>query len=99
MVRRALILSLLAGGLLGQGVPEDPVAKARALRAAPGDLPPVPRGVVEPPPLPPPETHPKDLKGAARRGARTSARKGKAAKGKASTKGKASAKGHARRKR
>lgn len=98
MVRRALIVSLLAGGLFGQGVPDDPVAKARALRTAPGDLPPVPRGVVEPPPLPPPETHPKDLRGAARRAARNKSRKGKSAKGKATGKSKTAAKGHARRK-
>jgi hypothetical protein len=90
MVRRAVLVSLLAGGLFGQGVPEDPVAKARALRTNPGDLPPVPRGVVEPPPLPPPETHPKDLKGARR--SRSKTRRGK------STKGKATSKGHARRK-
>ncbi len=80
MVRRALILTLLTGGLVGQGVPDDPVAKARAMRTAPGDLPPVPRGVVEPPPLPPPETHPKDLRGAARRSARGKAKKGKSSR-------------------
>jgi len=54
---------------------EDPVLRARAQRAsaqgiAEGDLPPVPRGIVEPPPLPPPEAHVKD------------SRKGKKAKGK-----------------
>jgi hypothetical protein len=92
MVRRALLVSLLAGGLVGQGVPDDPVAKARALRTNPGDLPPVPRGVVEPPPLPPPETHPKDLRGAKRRMARSKGRKGKGGQGKTSSKG------HARRK-
>ncbi|MBI4913260.1 MAG: hypothetical protein HY823_11020 [Acidobacteria bacterium] len=59
-------------------VPEgDPVVQARAQRAAAlnipeDDLPPVPRGIVEPPPLPPPEIHPKDL----RRGRRGGARKG-----------------------
>ncbi|HZU53761.1 MAG TPA: hypothetical protein VFF77_07680, partial [Holophagaceae bacterium] len=47
---------------------DDPVVKARANRAlAQGiderDLPPVPRSLVEPPPLPPPETHPKDMPG------------------------------------
>ncbi len=47
---------------------EDPVLKARATRAAAQgiderDLPPMPKALVEPPPLPPPETHPKDLPG------------------------------------
>lgn len=46
----------------------DPVVKARQARAAAQgiderDLPPVPRTLVEPPPLPPPETHPKDMPG------------------------------------
>lgn len=83
----------LAMGLLGaQQVPEDPVMKARAERAqsqgiSEGDLPPVPRGITEPPPLPPPELHVKD----ARRG--KSARKPKKAKGKgASAKAKTPAK-------
>lgn len=80
MIRRTLTLTLLAAGLLGQGLPEDPVAKARSHRADPGDLPPVPRGVVEPPPLPAPETHPKDLRGARR------ASKGRVVKGKSTRK-------------
>ncbi len=45
---------------------EDPVMKARAQRAQTGgdqDLPPVPRVVLEPPPLPPPEVHIKDTRG------------------------------------
>lgn len=47
---------------------EDPVLKARASRAAAQgiderDLPPMPKALVEPPPLPPPETHPKDMPG------------------------------------
>ncbi len=47
---------------------EDPVLKARATRAAAQgiderDLPPMPKTLVEPPPLPPPETHPKDMPG------------------------------------
>ena len=77
MVRgRAALMSLLATGLVAQALPqEDPVLKARAQRASlSGDLPPVPRGVVEPPPLPPPETHPKDLRGA-RRGKATKAKR------------------------
>ncbi len=69
MPRRAVFISALALGLVatarGQ---EDPVLRARAQRAAAlgvpdGDLPPLPKGVVEPPPLPPPETHVKDTRG------------------------------------
>ncbi|HJV22338.1 MAG TPA: hypothetical protein VJ570_06565 [Holophagaceae bacterium] len=68
MVRRhTAVITLLATGLVAQALPqEDPVMRARAQRAAlslEGDLPPVPRGVIEPPPLPPPDTHPKDLRG------------------------------------
>ncbi len=68
MPRRAFVISALALGLVatarGQ---EDPVLKARAQRSAAlgipdGDLPPLPKGVVEPPPLPPPETHVKDTR-------------------------------------
>lgn len=86
MVRRTALISLLATGLVAQALPqEDPVMRARAQRTATsGDLPPVPRGVVEPPPLPPPETHPKDLRGA-RRAKASKARKG-APKGKVSKK-------------
>lgn len=53
---------------LAAPVPEgDPVLAARASRAAAqgvsvDDLPAVPRGILEPPPLPPPEIHPKDLR-------------------------------------
>jgi hypothetical protein len=60
------VLTLTVGCFLGaQALTEDPVVKARLQRAqAQGieesDLPPVPRGVVEPPPLPPPEIHAKD---------------------------------------
>ncbi|HJW33636.1 MAG TPA: hypothetical protein VJ505_09760 [Holophagaceae bacterium] len=68
MVRRHVsFITLLATGLVAQTLPqEDPVMRARAQRAAlslEGDLPPVPKGVIEPPPLPPPDTHPKDLRG------------------------------------
>ncbi len=45
---------------------DDPVMKIRAQRAQAGgdqDLPPVPRAVLEPPPLPPPEVHIKDTRG------------------------------------
>jgi len=76
MPRRVLFISSLALSLVAAAKPqEDPVLRARAQRAsaqgiAEGDLPPVPRGIVEPPPLPPPEAHVKD------------SRKGKKAKGK-----------------
>ncbi|WP_257306793.1 hypothetical protein [Geothrix campi] len=76
MPRRVLFISSLALGLVAAPRPqEDPVMKARAQRASAqgiseGDLPPVPRGIIEPPPLPPPEAHVKDT------------RKGKRAKGK-----------------
>lgn len=60
--------TLAAFGLLSAQAPEDPVLKARSQRGlsanlTDSDLPPVPRGVTEPPPLPPPETHVKDMRG------------------------------------
>ena len=64
-------LMLAVGCFLGAQAPtDDPVMKARLQRSqAQGideaDLPPVPRTVTEPPPLPPPETHAKDLPHAA----------------------------------
>lgn len=77
---RMLLTSALFGPLAfgfqapGQGSPEDPVMRVRAQRAAAqgiaeADLPPVPKGIVEPPPLPSPEIHPRDTRGykAARR--------------------------------
>lgn len=74
-------------GMSGPPVADgDPVVAARAQRAASlglavDDLPPVPRAIVEPPPLPPPEIHPKDLR--PRRGVRSAgSRKTKAAAGK-----------------
>jgi hypothetical protein len=76
MPRRVLFISSLALGLAASTqAQEDPVLRARAQRASAqgisdGDLPPVPRGIVEPPPLPPPEVHVKD------------SRKGRKAKGK-----------------
>jgi hypothetical protein len=90
---RRLISSLLLSPIVFQvvalGAQEDPVMKARALRAqAQGiserDLPPVPRGVVEPPPLPPPENHVRDTPGyhRSKKGRRATRRgKGKAGKG------------------
>ncbi len=68
-LRKASVLTLLLGSyILTAQVPGDPVMKARSERAqaqgiGEGDLPPVPRGIVEPPPLPPPETHVKDTRG------------------------------------
>lgn len=89
---KTLSLLLLTGSLLGaQSLLDDPVMKARAQRAqAQGineaDLPPMPRSVTEPPPLPPPEIHLKDTRGGraakSQRKAKTAALKGKgAAKG------------------
>lgn len=85
MPRRVFLISSLALSLLASAqAQEDPVLRARAQRAsaqgiADGDLPPVPRGIVEPPPLPPPEAHVKD----ARKGRKA---KAKAKKGKTATK-------------
>ncbi len=85
MPRRVLFISSLALSLVASTAPqEDPVLRARAKRAASqgvseGDLPPVPRGIVEPPPLPPPEAHVKD----SRKGRKA---KGKVKKGKAGVK-------------
>ena len=90
MPRRALFISSLALCLVASTqAQEDPVLRARAQRASAlgiseGDLPPVPRGIVEPPPLPPPESHVKDTrrsrreKGKSRKG-RSGARKSKSA--------------------
>lgn len=85
MPRRVLFISSLALGLVASPrAQEDPVMKARAQRASAqgisdGDLPPVPRGIIEPPPLPPPEAHVKDLRKARRSKARATRKKGKAA--------------------
>ena len=60
----ALMAFLVTG--LTAGPQEDPVMRARAQRGTlgnPGDLPPVPQAVLEPPPLPPPEQHVKDTRG------------------------------------
>ncbi len=67
-VKRLSLLVVTCSLLGAQSLPEDPVMKARTLRAqAQGineaDLPPVPRSVLEPPPLPPPEVHRKDSRG------------------------------------
>lgn len=60
---RSLGVLLVMAGLLSGQVPfQDPVLKAQAERGQP-NLPPVPRGIQVPPPLPPPETHVKDTPG------------------------------------
>jgi hypothetical protein len=92
MPRRALFISSLALSLVASTqAQEDPVLRARAQRAsalgiAEGDLPPVPRGIVEPPPLPPPEAHVKDTRRSRRVKAKVRKGKGgsKRAKGAAS---------------
>ncbi len=77
MARRVLFISSLAFCLVASGqAPQDPVMKVRAQRAAAqgvddGDLPALPRGIVEPPPLPPPEAHVRDT----RKGRKASRRK------------------------
>ena len=100
MPRRVLFISTLALCLVASAQPqEDPVLRARAQRAsaqglADGDLPPVPRGIIEPPPLPPPEAHVKDSRKASR--AKAKDRKGKATKKRghsAATKAKTTVKG------
>ena len=103
MPRRVLFISSLALSLVAAPrAQEDPVLRARAQRAsaqgiAEGDLPPVPRGIVEPPPLPPPEAHVKDTRKGRRAAAKGkavkkkgkgTARKGGAARAKAPAKGK-----------
>lgn len=90
--------AVLATSLLSAQIPEDPVLKARgantlAQGVSNNDLPPVPRGVTEPPPLPPPESNPKDVKGyrESRKQAVAAKRRGKGKlKGKAAKKGRAS---------
>lgn len=85
MPRRALFISSLALGLVAAPKPqEDPVMRARAQRAsaqgiAEGDLPPVPRGIVEPPPLPPPEAHVRDTRKGRTAKKRVVRKRGKAA--------------------
>jgi hypothetical protein len=89
MPRRTLFITSLALGLVvSTQAQEDPVLQARARRAAAqgiseGDLPPVPRGIVEPPPLPPPEAHVKDSPRARKAKAKGKGKKGKPGAGKA----------------
>ena len=64
---RGLFCVFAAGCFLGaQSLSDDPVMKIRMQRSkaqgiSEADLPPVPRCVMEPPPLPPPEVHAKDI--------------------------------------
>jgi len=87
MPRRVLLFTSLALSLVAPvQSQEDPVMRARIQRASAlgipeGDLPPVPRSIIEPPPLPPPEAHVKDTRGGKRAKGRTS--KGKPGKKKA----------------
>ena len=84
-ILHSVVLLGLAGTMVfARQVPDDPVLKARAQRAlamgiSEGDLPPVPRTIAEPPPLPAPETNYKDTrKGRASRASRSShGRKGR----------------------
>jgi hypothetical protein len=94
-------LALTTLAFAGSGLPApstgDPVTEARTQRAASlgipeGDLPPVPKGIIEPPPLPPPEIHPKDARGGRRAVTRKASTRGKGAKGKAAPKAKAGTK-------
>jgi len=48
--------------VLNSQTADDPVMKAKAQRGS-EDLPAVPRSIIEPPPLSPPETHQKDTRG------------------------------------
>jgi hypothetical protein len=66
-ILRQLGIGLVLCPMILAQIPEDPVLKARAQRGlstdlADGDLPPVPRTITEPPPLPSPEIHHKDLR-------------------------------------
>ncbi|MBL0312060.1 MAG: hypothetical protein IPP78_04950 [Holophagaceae bacterium] len=84
ILRTAAISILVCEMAFAFQVPEDPVLKARTQRAqaqgiSDGDLPPVPRAIAEPPPLPAPETNYKDTrKGRSVRASRSSrAKKGR----------------------
>ena len=88
-------VAVTLGLLVAQQSPEDPVMKARAQRAQAGDaqdLPPVPRTVLEPPPLPPPEVHIKDTPGYRAKKQVRKAKNGKAVAAKKGKKGKTAGK-------
>lgn len=77
LLRTLGVMVVVSGLAFAFQVPEDPVLKARSQRAqaqgiSDGDLPPVPRTIAEPPPLPAPETNYKDTrKGRAVRASRS----------------------------
>ena len=88
ILRTVAILLLVGGMAFAFQVSEDPVLKARTQRAqaqgiSDGDLPPVPRTITEPPPLPAPEMNYKDTRKAAR-----ASRSARATKGRRATKNK-----------
>ena len=65
--KRLSLVLVTCASLSAQDLPQDPVMKARSERARSqglreADLPAVPRGILEPPPLPPPETNHKDTR-------------------------------------
>jgi len=65
MVVRLILGSTICFAALAQSPDSvDPVLKAKAMRALENgkDLPPIPRGLIEPPPLPPPELHSHDIR-------------------------------------
>lgn len=72
---------LIVSVLSAQQTIEDPVMKVRLQRASVGgeDLPPVTRGVLEPPPLSPPVVHVKDMPGyrSTRKARRAKTKRGK----------------------
>lgn len=78
IIRSVVVLGFAGAMVFAHQVPDDPVLKARTQRAlaqgiSEGDLPPVPRAIAEPPPLPAPETNYKDTrKGRTSRAARAS---------------------------
>jgi len=65
-MRYVIGIALCLAGTLASAQPEDldPVVKVKAARAQRDsqDLPPIPRGLTEPPPLPPPELHTHDIR-------------------------------------
>ncbi|WP_005031964.1 hypothetical protein [Holophaga foetida] len=103
------LVALACGLLQAQSPVEDPVMKARTQRAqaqgvSEGDLPPVPKGIIEPPPLPPPELHVRDMVRSSRattRASRVARRKAgrrvKVARGKAGREKVVQAKGRAQK--
>ena len=100
IVRTVAIMVLVGEMAFAFQVPEDPVLKARTQRAqamgiSDGDLPPVPRSITEPPPLPGPETNYKDMRKG--RAARTS-RSGHTKKGRRASKNRVQATAQHRKK-